>query len=96
MESKTVNNLIMASGCLIIAFALFSKNNNNIESVEPLKSEKEYDLPEKFINDVNQMNNDELNKAISENTKYLQNSKLLPQTREAIESMLKYLKSKKG
>tara|TARA_B110000259_G_C14016561_1_gene401534 strand:+ start:2217 stop:2507 length:291 start_codon:yes stop_codon:yes gene_type:complete len=96
MESKTVNNLIMGGGCLVIAFALFYGKNNKIEKVKPLKVKNEYDLPEKFINDVSKMNNGELDKAISENTKYLENSKMLPQTREAIESMLKHLKSKKG
>lgn len=85
----------MGGGCLIIAFALFYGVKKPIKKSNSLKKKKEYDLPEKFINDVNQMNNDELKKAISENTKYLQNSKMLPQTREAIESMLKYLKSKR-
>ena len=92
----------MGGGCLVIAFALFYGKNKSVivpkgsNYKPPLKKENIYDLPEKFINDVNKMNNGELDKAISENTKYLENSKMLPQTREAIESMLKHLKSKKG
>tara|TARA_R110001592_G_scaffold337508_1_gene624195 strand:+ start:1323 stop:1610 length:288 start_codon:yes stop_codon:yes gene_type:complete len=95
MESKTINNLIMGGGCLVIAFAFFYGNRNQKTKLVS-KNKAEYELPEKFINDVNQMNNDELDKAISENTKYLQNSKMLPQTREAIQSMLKHLEGKRG
>tara|TARA_Y100000592_G_scaffold101114_1_gene185644 strand:+ start:25784 stop:26065 length:282 start_codon:yes stop_codon:yes gene_type:complete len=93
MEAKTVNKLLMGGGCLMVAFALFygGKSESKVEV-----KESEYVIPEKFKNDVNQMSNEEINKAIKDNTNYLATAKMLPETRKAIESMLNYLKSKRG
>ena len=95
MEDKTVNKLLMGSGCLIVALAVAYggkiKPNRNIET-----EVSDYVLPEKFKNDVNQMSNEEINKAIQDNTDYLASAKMSKQQREAIIQMLNYLKSKRG
>ena len=95
MEAKTVNKLLMGGGCLIVAFAFYYGGKSEPKVENKLK-ESDYVLSEKFKNDVNQMSNEEINKAIKENTDYLATARMLPQQREAILQMLNHLKSKKG
>jgi hypothetical protein len=95
MDAKTVNKLLMGGGCLMVAFALYYGGNSE-SKVEIKPKESDYVIPEKFKNDVNQMSNEEINKAIEDNSNYLAKAKMLPDTRKAIESMLNYLKSKRG
>tara|TARA_Y100000004_G_scaffold196600_1_gene267157 strand:+ start:139 stop:435 length:297 start_codon:yes stop_codon:yes gene_type:complete len=97
MDAKTVNKLLMGGGCLMVAFALYygGKSESKVEIKEKVK-ESDYILPEKFKNHVNQMSNEELDKSIEANTKYLETSQMLPETREAIGKMLDYLKQARG
>ena len=95
MDAKTVNKLLMGGGCLLVAYAFYYGGKS--ESKVEIKSKKsKFIIPEKFKNDVNQMSDEEINKAIEDNTNYLAKAKMLPDTRKAIESMLNYLKSKRG
>lgn len=99
MEAKKVNNLIIGGGCLIVAFALYFKGGNAQKTVLKESAEtktKEYVLSDKFKNKVKQMSDEELDKAIEANTKYLETSQMLPETREAIGQMLDYLIKARG
>ena len=95
MDAKTVNKILMGGGCLLVAYAFYSGNKSN-SNISVKVKESDYVLPEKFKNDVNQMSNEEIDKAISDNTKYLSSSTIVPDTRKAIEKMLEYLTSKRG
>ena len=53
-------------------------------------------MSDKFKNKVKQMSDEELDKAIEANTKYLETSQMLPETREAIGQMLDYLIKARG
>ena len=96
MKDNRVNNLIIGIGVLLLASTFFYKKKPIEKKVLKTIKKPIYDLPIKFINDVNKMSDEELDKAISENIKYLENSKMLQQTREAIEKMLKHLQEKRG
>jgi hypothetical protein len=99
MEARKVNNLIIGMGCLIVAFAFYFKDGKGQKTVLKESSEtktKDYVLSEKFKNKVKQMSDEELDEAIESNTKYLETSKMLPETREAIEQMLDYLIKARG
>jgi len=61
---------------------------------EVVKKEGEIELPEKFKNDVAKMSKDEIIKAIEDNTKFLETSKIDEEKRKSIESMLEYLRGK--
>jgi len=61
---------------------------------EVVKKEGEIELPEKFKNDVAKMSKDEIIKAIEDNTKFLETSKIDEEKTKSIESMLEYLRGK--
>ena len=86
---KVSNKTLIAVGLGIIGLAYIYGRKKELVIKKDI-----YVLPEKFKNDVDKMSKDEIQKAIEENKRYLENATILPDTRRAIEKMLEYLKSK--
>lgn len=88
---KETNILLIVGGILLIGYAWTKSVKINEKKGEVLE---ESSLPEKFINDVKNMSKDDIQKAIKDNEKYLENKGISEDSRKAIESMLEYLRSK--
>lgn len=88
---KETNILLIVGGILLIGYA-WTKSVKINEKKSEVSGESS--LPEKFINDVKNMSKDDIQKAIKDNEKYLENKGISEDSRKAIESMLEYLRSK--
>lgn len=99
MEQSRVNKFIIGVGLLTVAFAIYkfsskkSKPKSKPKKAGVIKDGYQYGLPQRFLDDVAKMDNDELERTIQANANLLQDSKVNGDEKEAIETMLNYLEN---
>ncbi len=84
------NKVLIGLGIALLGFLWLRSSKNEVVKKEVGNVE----LPEKFKNDVAKMSKNEIAKAIEDNEKFLQTSKIEQGQRKSIEAMLEYLKSR--
>jgi hypothetical protein len=84
------NKILVGLGLALLGFLWLGSSKKEVVNKELGNIE----LPEKFKNDVAKMSKNEITKAIEDNEKFLQNSKIEQGQRKSIEAMLEYLKSR--
>ena len=102
MENQRNNKFIIGLGLVTIGFALFYFKDKKIKKVVPkvistkndeVEEELEEEgLPQRFIDDVKKMSDDELDKTIKGNRQILEDTKINDDEREAVEFMLEFCK----
>ncbi len=84
------NKVLIGLGLALLGFLWLRSSKKEVVKKEVGNVE----LPEKFKNDVEKMSKNEIAKAIEDNEKFLQTSKIDQGQRKSIEAMLEYLKEK--
>lgn len=84
------NKVLIGLGIALLGFLWLRSSKKDVVKKEVGNIE----LPEKFKNDVAKMSKNEIAKAIEDNEKFLQTSKIEQGQRKSIEAMLEYLKSR--
>lgn len=84
------NKVLIGLGIALLGFLWLRSSKKEVVKKEVGNVE----LPEKFKNDVAKMSKNEIAKAIEDNEKFLQTSKIEQGQRKSIEAMLEYLKSR--
>ena len=84
------NKVLIGLGIALLGFLWLRSSKKDVTK----KDVGNIELPKKFKNDVAKMSKNEIAKAIEDNEKFLQTSKIEQGQRKSIESMLKYLKSR--
>ena len=97
MDKKT-SKIIIGAGLLVVAFGIFyfkkKEINKPTEKQEGKTNKSIVKFPKRFIDDVDRMSKNEIKATIEGNTQLLKDNKVTKQEKEAIESMLEYLKEK--
>lgn len=84
------NKVLIGLGIALLGFLWLRSSKKDVVKKEVGNVE----LPEKFKKDVAKMSKNEIAKAIEDNEKFLQTSKIEQGQRKSIEAMLEYLKSR--
>lgn len=95
---KQTSRFLIGTGIVTIALGIFLFGKKNKKAgAKKVTDKKEvgnnFKLPKRFIDDVEQMENEEIEATIKGNEQILKTSKVTENERQAIDGMLQYLRT---